>query len=292
MLVSMTGFGRGIYRDEHRSVAVEIRTLNHRFTDIVVRLPPGYLVLEDRIRRHVGAHVARGRAEISVAMEEFVGRKRTVKLDRGLLEGFIRAWREAESVLQQEIMLGPDTLVNVPGLFVVEELQDEPEAIWSSVEPALQDALAELQAMRQKEGERLREDILPRIGRLNEILETMASRAANSFERYRERLVEIVHRHLGSAPIDEQRIAQEIVHFADKSNIDEEVVRAKSHITQFEKACSSRGRIGRRLDFIVQELNREFNTIGAKTQDAQIANLVVEAKVELEKVREQVQNIE
>jgi len=288
----MTGFGSEILANDTHSVKVEARAVNHRYLDVSLRLPKGYYVLEEKIRRLAGEHASRGRLEILLAIEEYRGKDRTVRLDRALLEGYQKAFAEAQGLLRQEIVLTADMLLGLPDVLVVEESEGDPETVWPLVKETVQRALEKLHEMRRIEGARLERDILGHIGRFSEIVGEIAALAPKAAIRYRERLFAQVQEALETAPVDEQRIAQEIAIFADKSNIDEEISRARSHIDQFMHACRDEGSVGRKLDFLVQEMNREVNTIASKAQDAAIAALVVEAKTELEKIREQVQNVQ
>ncbi len=288
----MTGFGREDRTDDRWSVTVEIRTVNHRFCDISARLPKGYHSLEERIRRLVTERIERGRAEIFLSIEEFGGRERTVILDQALLRGYLNALSEAEAVVQQRLDFRVDMLVQLPGVLELKEEEQDPEALWPMVSSAIAAALDKVQQMRLEEGTRLQADIVGRMKRLAEIIDRIESLAPEATARYRQRLTEQIAQYLGALPVDEQRIAQEVAHFAEKSNIDEELTRARSHVEQFVLTCETGGSVGRKLDFVIQELNREINTIASKAQDSAIANLVVEAKAELEKVREQVQNVQ
>lgn len=273
-------------------MTVEVRSVNHRFADIQPRLPAGYFAIEDRVRRIVGEYVERGRVEIFVSIEEFRGNDRTVRLDRGLLDGYLAALSEARRLAGLDGELGVEALLQLPGLFIVDQPEENIDATWPLIEEALRQALEGLIAMRRTEGTRLYGDIIERLDVVEEIIEAMGARAPEVVEAYRRRLAERMAELLGDLPVDEDRITQEVAIFADKSNIDEELTRARSHITQFRVACRASKSVGRKLDFLLQELNREVNTIASKANDATLADWVVQVKAELEKVREQVQNVE
>jgi len=292
MLASMTGYGSAAYSGEEYGAKVEVRTVNHRYCDVQVRLPKRYQSLEDRVRKVAADYIERGRAEIFVTVEEFHGKERTVRLDKGLLEGYRKAFSEAGALLGQSSPLTLEVLAGLEGLFVVEEAEIDAGAVWPVVEKAAREAFARLAEMRAMEGTRLQEDMLRRLGRVEELLGEIARRSPEVVEAYRVRLAERIGQLLPSEQIDEARLALEVALFADKSNIDEEITRARSHIEQFRAACFAREAVGRKLDFLLQELNREINTIGSKAQDSAISALVVEVKAELEKIREQAQNIE
>lgn len=291
MLVSMTGFGSAAASNSDYSVKVEARSVNHRFGEIVVRAPKGYQGIEDRVRRLAGEYVERGRTEIFVSVEEFHGRQRTVRLDKGLLDGYRRAFFEASEALGAPGALSLEMLPAIEGIFLIDEVEVDVDAVWPLVESAAREALERLVAMRSAEGKRLEEDMLQRLDYVETLFAAISRRSPDVVELYRKRLTERIEQMLAQE-VDEQRIAQEVALFADKSNIDEEITRAKSHIEQFRFACAAGKAVGRKLDFLLQELNREINTIGSKAQDGEIAKLVVDVKAELEKIREQAQNIQ
>lgn len=287
----MTGYGSAARSDSERAVTVEVRSVNHRYSDIVPKLPKGYQALEERIRRVAGEFVQRGRVEIFVSIEEYRAKERTVRIDRGLLEGYAWAFREAAALLGAEDTLDVDKLLAFPDVLIVEEREVDVDAAWPMIDEALREALDRLVAMRQAEGERLFADIAHRLRRIEQIIQQMAERAPSVVEEYRRRLWERSKEWLGEFPIDENRLALEVALFADRASIDEELTRARSHISEFLKVCKERG-AGRKLDFLLQELQREANTIGSKAHDTHLAAWVVEVKAEIEKIREQVQNIE
>lgn len=287
----MTGFGSACAQSASYSVKVEARSVNHRFGEIAVRVPKGYQPIEDRLRRLAAEYVERGRTEIFVTVEEFHGRQRTVRLDKELLDGYRRAFLEAGEALGLGGALTLDMLPALPDLFLVSEVEVDVEEVWPLVERAAREAFGRLAAMRAEEGRRLEEDMLRRLANVEALFAAIARRSPVVVELYRKRLAERIGE-LVAQDVDEQRIALEVALFADKSNIDEEITRALSHIGQFRAACASGEAVGRKLDFLLQELNREANTIGSKAQDGEIARLVVEVKAELEKIREQAQNIQ
>lgn len=269
---------------------VELRSVNHRYLDVMVRLPKGFQALEERVRRLAQEFVHRGRLEIFVSIEEYGGKRRTVILDKRLLQGYVQALREAAAEHGLDGGLSVDMLLRIPDLFQVEEEEADVEGVWPLLETALRDAFAELQGMRGAEGERLEREIRSRLDAVDALLDRIEERAAQVVAEQRRRLSERIEQLLGAAAVDEQRIALEVALFAERSDISEEVTRARSHLAQFREACRRGMGVGRKLDFLVQELHREVNTIASKAAD--LAPFVVEAKAELEKIREQVQNVE
>lgn len=292
LLRSMTGYGMGTHTCDARSVKVEVRTVNHRFLDVSIRLPTGYLALEDRLRALVAAKLSRGRVEMFVAVEEMAAEGRSVTLDVGLLRGYVAALAEAERYAPVEGRLSPSTLLSVPELFRTTEVAIDAQGAADGVLAATTAALSRLLHTREVEGQRLGLDISQRIEEFSLHIAAIAERAPGVVKAYRERMAHQLAEWGVAAVLDTDRIATEVALFADRANIDEEVVRARSHIEGFRAACAEGAGVGRKLDFIVQEMHREVNTIGSKANDAVISRHVVDAKACLEKIREQVQNVE
>lgn len=292
MLSSMTGYGSAVYEDDERRVRCEARSVNHRYLDISIRLPRPYMALEERVRRVVSERVARGRIEIFVLVEEFSGKRRTMSLDTELLRNYMDAIQEARKIADLEGRLSVDTLVTLPDIIRVTEEEVDVETVWPSFEFALQSTLDKLVEMRRSEGERLASDISARIQWIDGALQQIAQRAPEVVQLYHERLQRRVAEWQNDVSIDPDRIAAEVALFAERADISEEIVRARSHVQEFLASCQSGSAVGRKLDFLLQELNREINTIGSKANDTEISNHVVAIKSEIEKVREQVQNVE
>lgn len=292
MLRSMTGYGRGEAADTRQRLVVEARSVNHRFGEISIRLPREYAALEDRIRGAVQASVSRGRVEVSVTLAEQPGRPRAVQVDTALAEAYHDGLRRIAGTLGLTAVVEASTIARLPGVLSVDEPPADAEATWNLLGPALAGSLAGLVEMRRREGSRLEEDLRERVRALAAGLSVISARAPAVVEDYRRRLSERLAELLGPGVVDEQRLLLEVTAFAERAGITEELTRFGSHLDQFEQALSEAGPVGRKLDFILQELNREINTIGAKGSDLTIAKTVVELKGELEKIREQVQNIE
>lgn len=291
MLVSMTGFGSGTYADEHLRVKVEMRSVNHRFFEPVIRLPKGYLALEEQIRALVAERIHRGRLEIFVVIEDFGSRGRTVNLDSHLLKSYHAALTEARGLVPIDGELDASTLIFVPDLFQVQGVDVDVTREGPLVAQAVGQALEALVQMRQTEGERLQVDILQRLQAFADRIDAIALRAQSVVVAYRERLLQRTREWRDDVALDEDRLYTEVALMADRSNIDEEIVRARSHVEAFRSTCREGGAVGRKLDFLTQEMHREINTIGSKAADVEISRHVVEVKAELEKIREQVQNV-
>lgn len=288
----MTGYGRGARDGRGFSVTVEVRALNHRFREIVVRGPREWMALEDELRRIVAGRVARGRVDVYVGVIRPDGGGRRAVLDVALA----RQMKEAVDSLAADLGLpesvGVGQILSLPGVVAVEEIPVDPEEGWEVVKGALEEALDMLLAVRSEEGGRLETDLVRRLGELSRLVEEIRQWAPVVREEYRRRLGERLREAVPEAAVDELRLIQEVALMAERAGIEEELVRLSSHIGQFRAALGAEEAVGRRLDFLLQEMHRELNTIGAKSGDVEISRRVVDAKTLLEQMREQVQNIE
>lgn len=292
MIKSMTGFGQGEATSERYAVRVELRSVNHRYLDLFLRVPKQYSQLEEVLRRAIGERIARGRVEAAVTVEDFAQKERNVQLNAPLLLGYLRALGAIQEVLGSDEEVTLSQVLTLPGILEVEE----PECDWEELQGVLLEAagqaLTDLEQMRAAEGARLCRDLEEKITRIAELQRQVAEIAPQVVVDYRERLRERLRELLQGTTLTEERFLAEVALFADRCSIDEELVRLASHTQQLKDLLHSTEPVGRKLDFLIQEMNREVNTIGAKGSSAHIAGLVVELKSELEKVREQVQNIE
>lgn len=288
----MTGFGRGEASGDAGRVTVEIKAVNHRFCEVVFRMPRQFSALEDRGRKLIQSKVARGRFEVYVAWEPSA-EARAVKVDKDLALAYYNALRQLAEEIGSNQELSLDTLAKLPEVLSVEEGELTDDEIWALLEPALTQAMAGLITMREREGAILAADVAERLDRIEAFRSAALQRAPQVVEEYRQRLTRRLEELLPPTnPVDPQRLAQEVALFADRADVTEELQRLASHIGQFRQALQSDEAVGRKLDFLVQELGREINTIGSKANDAELTAAVVAAKSELEKIREQVQNLE
>ena len=292
MLRSMTGFGASDLTTATGRYAVEARSLNHRFLEVVVRLPRELAPLEERIRTLVQGRVLRGRVEVAIMRENYGKRVRTVKIDLDLAKAFASALNELKQAL--ELPGSPDLamLSGLPDLIRVEEQKEDLEAAWVAIAEGVETALSRLVAMREREGARLTSDLEQRVRRLAERANEIERRAPLVVQEYAARLARRIEEMIGTAPIDEGRLAAEVAIFADRSDIAEETTRFRSHLAQMQQMLTGSGPAGRTLEFLVQELGREANTIGSKANDVEISRAVIAVKGELESLREQIQNLE
>lgn len=290
---SMTGYGRGLVQSEGREMTVELRSVNHRFLDVAYRGPRSLNFLEEEGRRLLSAQLSRGHVDISLQYRNTRQDARKVLFDSGLLAAYMSAFDEiGSSYVLSDSQCDLNLLARLPDVFTVVESPEDRDALVELFERCVSEALSTLVAMREAEGKRLRDDVLERICALEELTTQIAELAPTVVVAYRDKLVSRIGELTQGMEIDENRLAQEVAFMADRCAIDEELVRLKSHFTQIRAALESGDATGRKLDFLVQELNREANTIGSKSADIRITERVVQMKSEIEKVREQVQNVE
>ncbi|MBB5323733.1 uncharacterized protein (TIGR00255 family) [Anoxybacillus tepidamans] len=291
MVCSMTGFGRSKQTNGRISMTVEMKSVNHRFREISVRLPRQLLIFEDKIKKVISQYVKRGRVEVFITIEGEGWTKRKLQVDWQLMSDYYERLQEATAhfSLQDRITLGQ--LFQLEGVTEVMEEEAENEKVEQLLLSATEEAAQQLKAMREKEGQALLYDIREQLAVITQCVHHVQQLAPEVAKRYHERLMKRINE-LVQGAVDETRLAMEVAIFAEKADINEELKRIRSHIEQLQITLYQSEPIGRKLDFLVQELNREVNTIGSKANDSRIALQVVEMKSALEKVKEQVQNIE
>ena len=299
MLKSMTGFGRGQYEDENFSVTVEMKTVNHRYNEVAIRLPRFLNPLEDKIRKTILKTVNRGRIDVFINADYTSSENCTLKVDKNLAAAYHRALQEVGSAIGLEEL----TLNSAQEVMYLSRCQDvinvkegffDVETVWPKVEQAVAEALKNLVAMRETEGGNIYGDFIYRADLIAEKLTQIEARSPMVVEEYQAKLTARLNNLLAdhNITVEPERLLQEVAIFADRASITEEIVRLKSHIKQFKNIINSDQPVGRKLDFLIQELNREANTIASKANDYTLAQIVVEIKAEIEKIREQIQNIE
>ena len=295
MVKSMTGYGRGERSGENRTVTVELRTVNNRYLDCAIKLPRAYLFAQDVVKERVGARVARGKVDVFVSIDQTGEEALTVTVNEPLARAYLDALGKLYQIDGgQRMSMGckPTDLARFPDVLVVERQPEDQQAVQGLILDALEAALDDLEAMRRREGGRMAQDILARANRVEELTGQIEARSPQSVADYRARLTARLQEMLCSAQLDEGRLLTEAAIFADKVAVDEETVRLRSHLAQLRELLDQGGPVGRKLDFLIQEFNREANTIGSKCTDLENTRYVVELKAEIEKIREQVQNLE
>ena len=299
MLKSMTGFGRGQYEDENFSITVEMKTVNHRYNEVAIRLPRFLNPLEDKIRKTILKTVNRGRIDVFINADYTTSENCTLKVDKNLAAAYHKALQEVGSAIGLEEL----TLNSAQEVMYLSRCQDvinvkegffDVETVWHKVEQAVNEALKNLVAMRETEGGNIYGDFIYRADLIAEKLTQIEARSPMVVEEYQAKLTDRLNNLLAdhNITVEPERLLQEVAIFADRASITEEIVRLKSHIKQFKNIINSDQPVGRKLDFLIQEFNREANTIASKANDYTLAQIVVEIKAEIEKIREQIQNIE
>jgi len=288
----MTGYGRGSIQENGRSFTVEIKSVNNRYLDVYIRLPRQISSLEDRIRKYVSTRISRGKVDIYISQDKFSEDDIEINLD----ENVARAYYNSLCTLKDKFQLKDDItlsmLVDIPDVLKIEKKEEDKEEIWNAIIKAIDESLNMFVDMRSSEGLKLSKDISERCDFIQEKVLEIENKCPVVVDEYREKIRQRVSEYLKEIEIDESKLLNEVAFFSDKVNITEEIVRLKSHLVQMKKTLSLEEPVGRKLDFLIQEMNRETNTIGSKSSDLFITNLVVDIKSELEKIREQVQNIE
>jgi uncharacterized protein (TIGR00255 family) len=294
MIKSMTGFGRLREIENEREILAEVKSVNNRYIDIFVRAPRIYGFLEEKIRREAAKHISRGKVEIYIYIEEKSGDNTKLTLNEAYLANYITLLKKIRADYNLPDDISTMRVAGNRDIYNIEKLEEDEEALWQSVKAVLEKAFAEFNKMRETEGEKLLNDMLARIDNCNRIADDIKILSQNSKDNYYENFQQKLKDIIGDAGvvIDDSRILTESAIYADKIEITEEVVRIKSHFSQFEKIVREKKPVGRKLDFLIQEINREINTIGSKSIELEITNRVIEVKSDIEKIREQIQNIE
>ena len=292
MLKSMTGYGRCQRVLDGRDISVEIKSVNHRFFEFSARVPRAYGYLEEIMKGFVQQNISRGKIEVNVTVFTLEGKDAEVEINRSLAKGYIDALRSVSEELNLPDNLTLNSVLRFQDVFSVRKTQDDEEIIWNAVKEVAREAIDNFVAMRVVEGKRLKTDIEEKLDSIERSVAKVEVLSPQTTAAYRERLYAKLCEVLDKANIDESRILTEAAIFAEKTAVDEETVRLRSHIAQFRDLISGEEPVGRKLDFLVQELNREINTIGSKAQDIEVAKIVVDVKSDIEKIREQIQNVE
>lgn len=292
MVNSMTGYGRGTSEKDGRSFNVEMKSVNNRYLDITIKLPRHINVLEDTVRKYISQKISRGKVDIYINQECYSKDDISIRLDEQMAQAYYDAFQKIKDRFGVIDDVSVALIAKSPDVITVEKNEEDYNIIWQVLKPAVDQALDMLIDMRSKEGVKLTKDIDERCALILGMVEDVESRSPQLVEEYREKISDRIKEYLKDVELDETRLLNEVAFFADKASITEEIVRMKSHVVQLKSTLSGNEPVGRKLDFIVQEMNRETNTIGSKANDLYITNVVVNMKSELEKIREQIQNLE
>ena len=292
MVSSMTGYGRAFYECKNRNFTIEIRSVNHRYLDLNIKMPRSLISLEDRIRKKLQEKLSRGKIDIYITQTVLETESSKAVLNKNLSDSIVNCLREMNERYEIKEPLSLSLIAKFPDVITIEQKDEDFDEVWNKLQMPLEEAISALVSMRLKEGVKLREDIEYKCLTIDNLVNSIDVKSKVVVEQYRIKLNERIKELMGDNNVDENRLAMEVAIFSDKACIDEEIVRLKSHILQLKESLKSDKPIGRKLDFIVQEMNREANTISSKANDVNIVHLVLDIKNEIEKIREQVQNIQ
>ncbi len=292
MVKSMTGFGRAVKEIDGYVITVELKSVNHRYFEFSSRIPRQYGFLDDKIKSFINSKVSRGKVDCFVGIEALNTEAAEVVVNNTLASAYVKALKELEETYELKCDYGASTVSRYPDVLVVKKAEEDEEKLWSYVKEVAEEAVSKFVEMRETEGRKMYDDINSRADYILECVSYIEERSPETVKEYNDKLAERVHELIGDVSLDEARIIQEVAIYADKVAVAEETVRLRSHISQLKEFLEATEPVGRKTDFLVQEINREANTIGSKASDVDIARKVVDIKAEVEKIREQIQNIE
>lgn len=292
MLKSMTGYGRQESLVSGKKILVEIRSVNQRFTDYSIKVPRHLGFLEDKVRNYASEWITRGKVDIYISVENFDEADKDILLNKALAKNYVEVLQQLRDEFNLKDDISVMSVARFSDIFKTERKEEDEEQIWADVKSVMRDAMDAFAAMRSREGERIEKDLVERIDYMKTLAQQVDERSPQTVAEYKERMYTKIKELLEDRDIDEGRVLTEVAIFADKVAVNEETVRLGSHFAEFYNIINSGEPAGRKLDFLIQEINREVNTIGSKAQDIEIAKIVVTLKGEIEKLREQIQNIE
>ncbi len=288
----MTGYGRAQQLIDGRDITLEVKSVNHRYFEFYSRIPRSYGYLEDKLKSYTQKSISRGKVDVSLTIVNMEGTTTNVKINKDLAKAYIDALRDLAETEGLHDDMSLTSISRFSDIFTIQKLSDDEDKVWEGVQLVAEEALGRFISMREAEGARLKEDIEARLITIENYVTQVEESSPETVNAYRNKLYDKLKELLKDVKVEDQRILTEAAIFAEKTAVDEETVRLKSHINQCRAFLNTGGAVGRKLDFLVQEFNREANTIGSKCQDIHISRIVVEIKAEIEKIREQIQNIE
>jgi len=291
LIQSMTGYGRGVSRSDGGAVTAEMKAVNHRYCEVQSRCPRRFSPLEERLRSYLTETLGRGKIDLYIKVEQGEDAGADLRINKDLARRYREEIRDLAEDLDLAMDFGVSGLIALPGVLSAAEREEAPEAAWLVLREAVDDALSQLTEMRVAEGKRLALDFCDKLELLESLRTDLLGYAGAVVDNYRQRLAARIGELMGQQPVDENRIIQEVAMIADRAGVDEELVRLDSHFRQFRALLEAEEPVGRKLDFLCQEINREVNTVGSKANDLSMTKIVVEMKSEVEKLREQVQNV-
>ena len=289
---SMTGFGRSKLEENSREYIVEIKSVNHKYSDISIKLPRNIMCFEEKIKKIISNNISRGKVDVFITFNNYSDEGKDVIINKELAKNYINQLKELANENGLDDKIRVTEITKMPDVLQLKIEDDESDNIWLELEKCVNQAVANFVDMREVEGERIKQDLLTRINNVENLVNSIFSNTTGLIEDYVVKLRERIKEILQTDVVDEARLAQEIVIYADKCSIEEELTRLRSHIAQFKNLLESKEPVGKKIDFLIQEMNRETNTIGSKANNLDITNEVINIKTEIEDIREQVQNIE
>lgn len=292
MLKSMTGYGRREVVTDGKKILVEIKSVNHRYADYNIKVQRHLGYMEDKIRKHVSESITRGKVDIYLNVENYETADKQITLNKPMAENYINVLKQLRDEFGLRDDISVTSVARNPDIFLTERIEEDEEQLWNTVKTVLDEALSDFVSMREREGKRIERDLCERIEYMRTLVTGIDERSPQTVKEYSDRLYEKIKDVLDGREIDEARILTEVAIYADKVAVNEETVRLVSHFSEFDNIINCGEPAGRKLDFLIQEINREVNTIGSKASDIEIAKTVVTLKGEIEKLREQIQNIE
>lgn len=292
MLKSMTGFGRAKYEENSREYIIDIKSVNNRYSDISIKMPRSISFLEEKVKQKVTNSISRGKVEVYITFNNYSEKGKNIRINSELAKRYINEIKELSESTNNSQIINIQEILKLPDVLNIQLDEDAEELIWNELEIALSEAITNFISMREKEGNKIQEDLENRITLIEKNVNEITDISTGLVQEYIVKLEKRINEILKDNVVDQSRLAQEVVIFSDKCSIEEELTRLRSHIIQFRDLLNSNTATGKKIDFLIQEMNRETNTIGSKANNLQITNYVIEIKTELENIREQIQNVE
>ena len=289
---SMTGFGRAKLEKNNRIYNVEIKSVNHKYSDISIKMPRSFSYLEEKLKKEITANISRGKIDVYISFENYSDEGKEIIINNELVKKYMDEFTKLANENNLRMDIPVTEITKLPDVLTLKQLDDDEDVIESELLECLKEAINNFVAMREQEGNKIKQDLITRINEIAEIVENISKESTGLIEEYVVKLEERIKELLKTDVIDKSRLAQEVVIYADKCSVEEELTRLKSHIHQFLNIIEEEKPIGKKLDFLIQEMNREINTTGSKSASLNITNMVIEAKTKVEDIREQIQNIE
>lgn len=289
---SMTGFGRAKLEKNNRIYTIEIKSVNHKYSDITIKMPRTLTYLEDKIKKQIGLNISRGKIDVFITFENYSNEGKDIIINKDLVKKYLKEFNEIAEVNKLKMDISITEITKLPEVLTLKSMDENEDVIEKELLECLKQAIDSFVLMRKTEGSKIKEDLLRRIETVEENVQKISTYSTGLIEEYVVKLQERIKEILKIDIIDEARLAQEVVIYADKCSVEEEITRLKSHIHQFKKMVEEERPIGKKMDFLIQEMNREINTTGSKSGSLDITNLVIETKTEIEDIREQIQNVE